>query len=84
MNEWFLCTVWNEGVKRLDVVKETPKTLILKNGNRIPKRYSRSQFVGNTREEAKLNLITVIQEDLNIELRRVENLKQRIEQIKRW
>jgi hypothetical protein len=84
MSEWFLCTTWIEGVKRLDVLKETPKTLILKDGSRIPRRYSQSQFVGNTREEAKSNLIAKIQGDLDIELRRAENLKQRIEQIKRW
>ena len=84
MKEWYLCTTWTEGVQRADVVKETPKQVVLRNGARIMRRYSQTQFLGNTREEAKNLYINKLQEELHTEMMRVRNLQERIETVKSW
>ncbi len=81
---WYLCTTWTTGVKRLDVVKETSQTVVTADGTRIGKRYSKTQFLGKTREDAKAKYIAELNEDLALEIQRVEKIKKQIEDVQSW
>jgi hypothetical protein len=78
---FFLLTTWTDGIKELDIVRETANFLVQKNGFKIPKQ-SKHQFVGESKIQVKEKYLKILNTELVVRMEAVDTTKNRIDQIK--
>jgi len=79
--KFYLITSWKSEILELDVEKEYKSYIVVRgSGLRIPK-VSQTQFLGETREEAKSKCIAKMKEDLKNKMKIVQTIQDRIDLI---
>ena len=78
--QFFLATVWNSTINPIIVKKETNDSYVLSNGMKIIKR-SMTQFIGQTRQEAKQLLINKLKDDMDRQMKALQLRIKKVEEM---
>ena len=78
--QFFLATVWNSTINPIIVKKETNDSYVLSNGMKIIKR-SMTQFIGQTRQEAKEKLINKLKDDMDRQMKVLQLKIKKVEEM---